>query len=107
MSMLLSRPRARRSTRGPGLACEQKLYLCSMHLRSRLTSEFSRSAAIISVGALHIELFVSGTAAIGCINSCLCRTGAQRARIINKFADLLEANVEELAQLETLVTPLA
>ena len=38
--------------------------------------------------------------------SCLCRTGAQRARIINKFADLLEANLEELAQLETLVTTL-
>lgn len=32
------------------------------------------------------------------------RTGAQRSRIIHKFADLLEANLEELAQLETLVT---
>lgn len=30
------------------------------------------------------------------------KTGAERARILNKFADLLEANLEELAQLETL-----
>lgn len=30
-------------------------------------------------------------------------TGATRARVLNKFADLLEANLEELAALETLV----
>ena len=31
-------------------------------------------------------------------------TGAERSRIIHKLADLIEANTEELAQLETLVS---
>ena len=67
---------------------------------------FSHSAVMVLVCAMCVKLFVTVCHCNWCYHliSCLCRTGAQRARIINKFADLLEANLEELAQLETLVT---